>query len=267
MEIVDLWYKYQNRFINGNELLEYLEEFKNRGYNTDEISANIKKVILEIPNEIDDVIKEEHKNLNKILKNSEKIKNTQMDDNLREKIEKKYQEVLKEKEKIKDGGKRFDSILNILEENNYINNYLLNMTDKEMFDLITHYIKVPKPLEINDKKFVDLVNLGIEEEKKEGLWRLAFNYEDYNFDYGKIEDYFIELRDVFYLTELVCAVKESLDIISLVKKVLSTNDNKFIKNVTNTLYNYNIFNEEELEEFRSIYRSKGVDKLFKKGSD
>ena len=55
-----------------------------------------------------------------------------------------------------------------------------------------------------------------------------------------IEDYFIEKRDDYYLTELISAVREDLNMKKLKKKVIATKDKKFINKVKSTLKAYEI---------------------------
>ncbi len=63
MDLVSLMYKYINRFINSDELLESLEELDLNNF-TDEEKASIKKLIDDIksikdkiPNEVDEIEK------------------------------------------------------------------------------------------------------------------------------------------------------------------------------------------------------------------
>ena len=93
------------------------------------------------------------------------------------------------------------------------------MNDSKLLKFITKYIYVPFPPVLTQEEFNNLVDTGIKENKKESLWRLAFNYNRKNKDFSKIEDYFIEVRDDYYLIELVCAVKEDLNLNKLAKKV------------------------------------------------
>lgn len=96
------------------------------------------------------------------------------------------------------------------------------------------------PPQIDQEKFNDLVKVGIENDEREWLWRLAFNYNEKNKDFSLIEDYFIAKKDDYYLTELISAVSKDLDMKRLKEKVIATKDKKFIISVKNTLKDYEI---------------------------
>ena len=96
------------------------------------------------------------------------------------------------------------------------------------------------PPQIDQEKFNVLVKVGVENDEREWLWRLAFNYNRKNKDFSLIEDYFIEKKDEYYLTELISAVPEDLDMKKLKEKVMATKDNNFITSVKNTLKDYEI---------------------------
>lgn len=114
------------------------------------------------------------------------------------------------------------------------------MNDYELLEFIAQYISVPIPPQIDQEKFNDLVKVGIKNNEREWLWRLAFNYNRKNKDFSLIEDYFIEKKDSYYLTELISAVREDLDMKKLKEKVLATKDKKFITSVKKTLKDYEI---------------------------
>lgn len=107
-------------------------------------------------------------------------------------------------------------------------------------EFIAQYISVPIPPQIDQEKFDKIVKVGIENDEREWLWRLAFNYNEKNKDFSLIEDYFIEKRDDYYLTELISAVRDDLNMKKLKKKVIATKDKKFINNVKSTLKDYEI---------------------------
>ncbi len=71
------------------------------------------------------------------------------------------------------------------------------------------------------------------------------NYNRKDKDFSKIEDYFIEKRDDYYLAELISGVNEDLDLDKLTQKVLNTNDLDFIKKLANTEYLQAIFSNKE----------------------
>lgn len=247
MDLVSLMYKYINRFINSDELLESLEELDLNNF-TDEEKVSIKKLIDDIksikdkiPNEVDEIEKNRIEINEKYVNGIDKIlQNNTLENKLKEKFLKIREGLLEDKKKVKDGGKLYESLFTLLADNDLINYYCDLLNDYELLEFIAQYISVPIPPQIDQEKFNDLVKVGIENDEREWLWRLAFNYNEKNKDFSLIEDYFIEKRDDYYLTELISAVREDLNMKKLKKKVIATKDKKFINKVKSTLKDYEI---------------------------
>ena len=247
MDLVSLMYKYINRFINSDELLESLEELDLNNF-TDEEKASIKKLIDDIksikdkiPNEVDEIEKNRIEINEKYVNGIDKIlQNNTLENKLKEKFLKIREGLLEDKKKVKDGGKLYESLFTLLADNDLINYYCDLLNDYELLEFIAQYISVPMPPQISQEKFDKIVKVGIENDEREWLWRLAFNYNEKNKDFSLIEDYFIEKRDDYYLTELISAVSEDLNMKKLKKKVIVTKDKKFINKVKSTLKDYEI---------------------------
>lgn len=247
MDLVILMYKYINRFINSDELLESLEELDLNNF-TDEEKASIKKLIDDIksikdkiPNEVDEIEKNRIEINEKYVNGIDKIlQNNTLENKLKEKFLKIREGLLEDKKKVKDGGKLYESLFTLLADNDLINYYCDLLNDYELLEFIAQYISVPMPPQISQEKFDKIVKVGIENDEREWLWRLAFNYNEKNKDFSLIEDYFIEKRDDYYLTELISAVREDLNMKKLKKKVIATKDKKFINKVKSTLKDYEI---------------------------
>ena len=247
MNLVTLMYKYINRFINSDELLESLEELNLKNFSKEEkISINkliddIKIIKDKTANEIDEIEKNRLETIERIVSNINIIlESDNLEKDLREKIEHRKEYLLEDKKKVKDGGKLYESIYILLADNKLINHFWKSINDYELLEFIAQYISVPIPPQIDQEKFNDLVKVGIKNNEREWLWRLAFNYNRKNKDFSLIEDYFIEKKDSYYLTELISAVREDLDMKKLKEKVLATKDKKFITSVKKTLKDYEI---------------------------
>jgi len=181
MDLVDLMYQYINRFINSDELLEKLEKIDFSKYTSRERKI-IKQLILDIkniketvPNEVDEVEKKRIEQIDAMLKFFGTAKESKTSDKETvDFIEKQYNRLLKNREIIKDGGKRYEDIL--LTNNSLIYKYAKEMDDEELLEFITHYISAPVPPNITQDSFDALVSVGIKKDKRESLWRLAFNY-------------------------------------------------------------------------------------------
>ena len=260
MDLVKLLYKYINKFINSKELLASLKQIDLAKYSEDEIVKikelikDLEKIIKEIPNEIDEIEKKRLKEIDKLLNalNDDNIYKS-LDDEGLDFIKREKDSLEKDKNVVKDGGKLYDTVVDLVDNNELINKYFDKMSNKEMLEFITEYISVPITPALTQSEFDDLVMVGIEEDKREALWRLAFNYNNKNKDFTKIVDYFILKRDAYYLEELVSAVEEDLDMEHLLKKVKETNDKDFINEIIRRGKDITyLFNDEELKKIKEF---------------
>lgn len=254
MDLVNLMYKYINRFINSDELLEELKKLELNHYSKEE-EQEIKQLILDVqniknttPNEIDDIERKRLGNIEHFLGLIEQAENTDLNDDLKKLVQKKKAQFLKDRNKVYDGGVLFQSIFDLLTNHDLIGRYAKAMNDLELLEFITQYISVPMPPILTQDKFNDLVRIGIERDMREDLWRLAFNYNHKEIDFTLIEDYFILKRDDYYLTELISAVEEDLNKDKLIDKIIDTLDKDFIDQVVQTGYQIGIFSDEEIKE-------------------
>ena len=201
MNILNLMYKYINRFITLEKLLEEINKVDLNKYNKKE-QKEIKDLIKElneindtIPNEIDEREKARKLGAERIIKKlteaREKIKNP--DEIV--KWDKQIEDLKKFKEKTKDGWERYKKTFQTLCKNKLINRYTENMTKEELLDFITQYIHVELPPKLTNDELEELISIGIEKKNKEKLWRLAFNYENSNNGFQRIIDYYIEDLD------------------------------------------------------------------------
>lgn len=86
---------------------------------------------------------------------------------------------------------------------------------------------------------------------REKAWRLALTFSNYNFDYLKLAKYYIDVKDSWYLSELLHAVGENkIKIYNVYNDVLNTNNQKFISEVQEEFMWY--FNVEDKEELKRI---------------
>ena len=241
MEFLNLMYQYINKFINSDEFLMELEKInlskvtKKEEKTIAKLILDVKKIKENISNEIDEEEKQRIAQIDYSLGLIEKARTSEkLDKKIKEFAEKQYDSLIEDRKKVRDGGKLYIEICNLFKDNSLMDSYIKKMTDEELLDFITQYISTPKPLKITEEEFNDLVNTAIKEDKREALWRLAFNYEGKNMDFSRIEDYFIEKRDAYYLTELMYAVTEDLDFKKLTRKVISSKDENFINEYLKT---------------------------------
>ena len=249
MELVNLMYQYVNKFINSEELFNELNKIDISKYSEEDkkiinkLIDDIQNIRENIPNEVDDL-------LNKIeIAKEQNLDNS--DENLKNFLEKQYNNLLDEKNKIKDGGRLYTDIVSILTNNSIVNRSASNMDDKQLLSFITKYIKAPKPPIIDQENFNDLVNAGIEDDKREALWRLAVNYNN-KMDFTLIEDYFIKKRDAYYLIELISAT-DNIDLDKLVDRVVATCDRTFMNDLANRALELGIFTKDDIIRIKNKY--------------
>lgn len=255
MELVNLMYRYVNRFINSNELINELKKIDISNYSEkdkkviDKLIKDIEEVRDKTPNEIDEVEKKRLEQIDYLLDKFKEVNTS--DEQAKEFIEKQYNNLLEDKEKVRDGGKLYTKIVNLLTNNSVINKSASKMNDKELLTFITRYISVPLPPPIKQEDFNSLVRIGIKEDNREVLWRLAVNY-DKKMDFTLIEDYFIDKRDSYYLIELISAT-DSVNLDNIVSKVVATNDRKFMIDLANRSLELSIFTKEDIDKIKEKY--------------
>ena len=255
MELVNLMYRYVNRFINSNELINELKKIDISNYSEkdkkviDKLIKDIEEVRDKTPNEIDEVEKKRLEQIDYLLDKFKEVNTS--DEQAKEFIEKQYNNLLEDKEKVRDGGKLYTKIVNLLTNNSVINKSASKMNDKELLTFITRYISVPLPPPIKQEDFNSLVIIGIKEDNREALWRLAVNY-DKKMDFTLIEDYFIDKRDSYYLIELISAT-DSINLDNIASKVVATNDREFMIDLANRSLELSIFTKEDIDKIKEKY--------------
>lgn len=235
MDLVNIVYRYVNRFINSEELLTLLKAIDESSFSTEEIVDinklldEVENIIKTVPIEIDNEERNRIASINHILGTLEKVKNNKENNQeVLDTVQRQYDNLIREKKKVRDSGPRYIELSKSLTTNKTYINYCQKMSSKELLELITQYISVPMPPRIDQDLFDEMVEAGIKEDKREALWRLVFNYVGRNKDFTRVEDYFIEKRDAYYLTELISIEDKELNMGKLEKKINNTNDKKFI---------------------------------------
>lgn len=147
-----------------------------------------------------------------------------------------------------DSYKRWHTITECIEKNDYYNACFHQLSKYELLEFIAQYIQVPYPPQLTQEEFESLVQVGIEQDKREWLWRLAFNYEKSNINFDSIVDYFIEKKDGYYLAELICAIGECLDIDVMIDKI---NDKELIEDLKGRKSVLDVYVSEE--QFQKLF--------------
>lgn len=246
-ELLNICHKFLNRFINADELIEELNNIDKKEMSKEEIKKldklimDIKEIITTVPNKVDEYVIGKKKKVNNLI---DKLETIPKDEDIFNRL---LNNLKKDNEKEIDSHERWIAIAQCIDENDYFNTCFDNLSDYELLEFISQYIQAPFPPQLSQEKFEKLVKVGIENDEREWLWRLAFNYERRNINFDLIVDYFINVKDGYYLAELISAVGECLDIDSIIDKII---DKELIKDLKER--EYAICNYVSEEQFNKL---------------
>ena len=227
-ELLNICYKFLNRFITADKLVELISNVDRVNYTdydnqeTNKMLDEIKDIILTVPNTEDEYVKARKESNKKFVNKLEQIADNV--DFLAKEAESLKQSCNKEI----DSHERWSSVAKYITSNKYFNELFDSLNDYELLEFIAQYIQVPCPPSLEQEDFDKLVKVGIEHDEREWLWRLAFNYDYSNLDFDKITNYFIKVNDGYYISELICAVSDKLNINDIIDKI---NDEALIKDI------------------------------------
>ena len=248
-ELLNICYKFFNRYITVNELIERLKGIDLKEY-TDEDKKEIKKLIREVekiekehPNKEDEFVKSKRKALESLIK---KLDQLPEEDNI---LTKQIDSLKKELDKETDSHERWFEVTKYINDNKYFNDSFESLSQYELLEFIAQYIRAPFPPQLKQEEFDELVKAGKEKDEREWLWRLAFNYESSDLDINEIANYFIEIKDGYYLAELISAVGEKLNIDAMIEKISDKALIKDLEERKDVIKHY--VNEEQLNKLLS----------------
>lgn len=233
--IVNIAYDYQNHRITNEELIEYLKNIEGSTQEKatiNQLIADIQNITNSIPIKIDSLERKRIANLDILLKLCKnKLKNKAISKESQLFFSSEYNNLLKEKEKTKDGGRRFQIISSLLSSHPLYIEELKKMKNIDLLKLITQYSFAEYPLEITQHTFDELICTAINIDHREMLFRLAWNYKGKEKDFSKIENYFLKMKDTGYILALVDHVYNKQEKESIANKIIKENDIEFISKV------------------------------------
>jgi replicative DNA helicase len=235
-DFLNACYKFMNRFITSEELIQTLKKINKNELK--ELIKEIENITNNTPNDEDEYIKKEKETIKKLIKRLETIPKEKNEEFLNKQLE----NLKKDYNKKRDSKERWFKITEYINENEIFNKYFDELSDYELLEFIAQYIKASFPPQLNQKEFENLVKAGIEKDEREWLWRLAFNYENKNINFDSITNYFIKIKDGYYLSELISAVGENLNIDNIIDNI---NDNELIKDLKNRKNTINTYVSED----------------------
>ena len=231
--LLNICYKFFNRFITADKLIEELTNMDTTDLSKKNIEEQkklikeIKTIAQNIPNEIDEYVIQKKDQIKNMI---DRFENIPKDDKNLDFLNKHLENLKKDYEKEMDSHERWFKITYCINKNSYFNKVFESLTDYELLEFIAQNISAPFPPNLTQEKFDRLVKIGIEKDKREWLWRLAFNYENSNINFDSIVEYFIKKKDGYYLAELISAVGERLNIDKIMDMI---NDKELIEDLKN----------------------------------
>ena len=242
-DFLNICYKFFNRYITVNELISLLDNIDNKTRELESLIKKIKEVADSTLNIEDNFVKEKKKSIKEMIdrlgKDAKKIDFLK---NSVKNLEKDYNKEI-------DSHDRWFKVFNVINDNDYFNKCFDSLTDYELLEFIAQNICAPFPPKLSQEEFDRLVKVGIEHSEKEWLWRLAFNYDDKGINFDRIVDYYIEVKDAYYLSELISAVGRSLDIDFIIDKIT---DQDIIKELLNNKSVISVYvNDEQFKKMES----------------
>lgn len=232
-ELLNICYKFFNRFITADKLIEELTNMDTTDLSKKNIEEQkklikeIKTIAQNIPNEIDEYVIQKKDQIKNMI---DRFENIPKDDKNLDFLNKHLENLKKDYEKEMDSHERWFKITDCINKNSYFNKVFESLTDYELLEFIAQNISAPFPPNLTQEEFDRLVKIGIEKDKREWLWRLAFNYENSNINFDSIVEYFIKKKDGYYLAELISAVGERLNIDKIMDMI---NDKELIEDLKN----------------------------------
>lgn len=120
------------------------------------------------------------------------------------------------------------------------------INDKDLMLLITYYISCKKPPKIDQTTFNKLVKLAIDY-SLEKVWRLAMNYDLKGYNYDLIDEFFVNSKNAWYLSEYISSVYQ-INQEKIINMIIANDDRSFISE----LLQDNYFQEYVEEKYKKM---------------
>ena len=243
-EFLNICYKFFNRYITVLELIDKFNSIKSK--EVKKLIDEIVKLSEEYPNSEDEIVVMERKKTDNLINKLDKIPR---DNNEFESLYSAIDNIKEYNQKDKDSYERWYKVFCLINDNDYFNSCYEKLSNYELLEFIAQYIKAPFPPKLSQDEFEELVKVGRERDEREWLWRLAFNYVDKEINVDSVVDYFIHVKDGYYLVETISAMGEYLDIENIFGKIDDRELIKYLKENRDVIKSY--VNEEQFDGFIS----------------
>lgn len=103
------------------------------------------------------------------------------------------------------------------------------INDKDLMLLITYYISCEKPPEIGQITFNKLIEAAKNYDYSlESVWRLAMNYDSKGYNFNLIDEFFVNSKDAWYLSEYISRI-EQINQEKIINMIIANEDKNFIE--------------------------------------
>ena len=221
-QLLNICYKFFNRFINADELIVQLSNIDNKELTKEDIKktkdllSEIKSIIKNTFNEEDEYVIKRKEEYDRIIS---KLEGIPTEDEKIDFINKALENLKNDKEKDIDSYDRWSKVTDFINQNDYFNECFDSLSDYELLEFIAQNIKALFPPKLTQDEFDRLVKAGIENDEREWLWRLAFNYDNQDINFDSILDYFIDKKDAYYISESISSFGNCLSIDNIIDKI------------------------------------------------
>lgn len=123
----------------------------------------------------------------------------------------------------------YERLVDLLVHNELFITLSNQMNIQDLMLLITYYISAPLIPKIGQETFDELVNSAIKyDHALENVWRLGMNYDNQNYNYDLLDEFFVNSKNSWYLAEYISGVNQ-VNKEKVVDMVIQTKDKEFIK--------------------------------------
>lgn len=96
------------------------------------------------------------------------------------------------------------------------------------------------------EELYELLNALIDKKDDERIWRLAFSFANYDYNFDKSIDYFVKEQNIYYLGELLYALRD--DKFNIKEVYNKIKDDSFKNEYINILKEYYVMNDDEIKK-------------------
>ncbi len=146
--------------------------------------------------------------------------------------------------------KEYDRICKLLIDSKINNDFYEQLNYKDKMLIITNYIACPRPFELTQEDFNQLVESAKEYKASlESVWRLAMSYDMKNYNFDLIDNFFVNMKNIWYLGEYISGIHQ-INLDNIIKLIIEKKDKAYIKLITEDDFIINHIDDKYLTELK-----------------